>query len=69
MAVAKVSEIKASSSKSFEDAAQQGINRSVKTLRNIKSAWIKDFEVKVNEEGKIYEYRVLMKVTFILEEK
>ena len=65
MSVAKVSEITASSAKSFEDAIQQGISRATKTLENVQSAWVKDQEVAV-EGGKITEYRVRMKVTFIL---
>jgi dodecin len=67
MSVAKVTEIKVSSPNSFEDAIQEGINRANKTLKNVKSAWIKDFEVEVDDKGKISEYRILMKVTFILE--
>ena len=66
MSVAKISEIKASSEKSFEDAIQQGITRANKTLKNVKSAWVKDFEVMVDEDGQISEYRVLMKVAFVL---
>ena len=66
MAVARVTEIKSSSSKSFDDAIRKGINRANKTLENVKSAWIQDQEVKVAEDGDIAEYRVLMKVTFIL---
>ena len=66
MSVAKVTEIKVSSPKSFDDAIQEGITRANKTLKNVKSAWIKDFEVIVDDEGKIAEYRILMKVTFIL---
>jgi dodecin len=65
MSVAKVSEITASSSISFEDAVQQGINRATKTLEHVQSAWIQDQEVEV-ENGKIKAYRVRMKVTFIL---
>ncbi len=68
MTVSKVSEIKASSSKSFDDAILQGITRANKTLRNVKSSWIKDFEVMVDDGGQIAEYRVLMKVTFIIED-
>ncbi len=68
MAIAKISEVKASSSKSFDDAIQQGIIRANKTLRNVKSAWMKDFEVLADSEGKITEYRVLMKVTFIIDD-
>ena len=66
MSVAKITEIKASSSNSFDDAIQEGITRANKTLKNIKSAWIKDFEAMVDEDGKISEYRVLMRVTFVL---
>jgi dodecin len=65
MAVAKVTEITSSSTKSFEDAVRMGIARAEKTLENIKSAWIQEQKVKV-ERGKITEYRVNMKVTFIL---
>jgi dodecin len=67
MTVVKVSEIKASSPLSFEDAVKEGISRASKTIRNIKSAWVKEFEVKVDDNGKISEFRVLMKLTFILE--
>lgn len=66
MSVAKVSEIKVSSTKSFDDAIKEGIARANKTLKNVKSAWVKDFEVSVDEKGQISEYRVLLKVTFIL---
>jgi len=65
MSVAKVIEITADSKKSFEDAIQQGIKRAGTTVKNIKSAWLKDQQVFV-EKGKIVSYRVNMKVTFIL---
>lgn len=65
MSVAKVTEIIASSDKSFEDAIQQGVARASKTLKNISSAWVKDQNVLVND-GKVTEYRVVMKVTFVL---
>ena len=65
MSVAKVTEITASSTKSFEDAIQAGITRAAKTLDNVQSAWIQDHEVVV-KGGKISEYKVRMKVTFIL---
>ena len=68
MSVAKVTEIKVSSPKSFDDAIQEGITRANKTLKNVKSAWVKDFEVIVDNDGKIAEYRVLMRTTFILED-
>jgi flavin-binding protein dodecin len=65
MAIAKVSEIIASSNKSFEDAIQQGIQRANKTLEQVKGAWIKDQKVVV-ENGKVVEYRVVMRITFVL---
>ncbi|HLA11013.1 MAG TPA: dodecin family protein [Pyrinomonadaceae bacterium] len=65
MSIAKVSEITASSTKSFEDAIQTGISRASKTLENVQSAWIKDQEVMV-EDGKITGYKVRMKITFVL---
>ncbi len=67
MSVARVTEIKASSPKSFEDAIQSGVSRASKTLKNVKSAWIENQEVLVDDKGKVTEYRVQMKVTFILE--
>ena len=67
MSIAKVSEIISSSSKSFEDAVQEGIKRANKTLESVSGAWIKDQKVKV-EKGKITEYRVIMSVTFVLKE-
>jgi len=66
MSVAKVTEIKVSSPKSFDDAIREGIVRANKTLKNVKSAWVKDLEVEVDDKGNISEYRVLMRVTFIL---
>ncbi len=65
MSVAKVTEITASSTKSFDDAMQAGIARAAKTLDNVQSAWIQDHEVAI-KDGKITEYRVRMKLTFIL---
>lgn len=67
MSVAKVSEISATSSKSFEDAIQAGLARAGKTLRNVRSAWIKEQTVRVNN-GKISEYQVNMMVTFVLDD-
>jgi dodecin len=68
MSVAKITEIKVTSTTSFDDAIKEGIARAKKTLKNVKSAWISDYEVIVDNDGKIAGYRVLMKVTFILEE-
>ncbi len=65
MSVARVTEIIASSTKSFEDAVKNGIKRANETLDNIEGAWVQDQKV-VCENGKISEFRVIMKVTFIL---
>jgi flavin-binding protein dodecin len=67
MAIAKVSEISATSSKSFEDAVTQGLARANKTLRNIRSAWIKEQQVRVTD-GAITEYQVNMMVTFVIDD-
>ncbi len=67
MSVAKITEIQSSSTKSFEDAIKAGIKRADSTLRNVTGAWVKDQKVKVSK-GKITEYRVIMKVTFILDD-
>jgi dodecin len=67
MSVARVTEITSSSEKSFKDALENGIKRATKTLKHVTGAWIADQEVVV-DGGKITEYRVRMKVTFVLEE-
>jgi flavin-binding protein dodecin len=67
MSVVKVTEIGASSPESFEDAIKNGIKRANKTLKNVKSAWIKEQEVVV-KNGAVKEFRVFMKVTFVLED-
>ncbi len=66
MSVARVTEIIASSTKSFDDAVEQGVKRSAQTLKNVQSAWVKDQNVMI-KDGNITEYRVVLKVTFILE--
>ncbi len=65
MAVAKVSEIIASSTKSFDDAVVVGIERANKKLKNVRAAWVKSQKAIV-DKGKITEYRVTLKVTFVL---
>ncbi len=67
MSVAKVSEISATSPKSFEDAIQQGLTRAATTLRNIRAAWIKEQHVRC-DKGRIAEYQVNMMVTFVLDD-
>ncbi len=65
MSVAKVIEISSASSQSFEDAIEKGIARATETVENVRGAWVKEQQVKV-ENGRITEYRVDMKVTFVL---
>jgi len=67
MSVAKVSEISATSSTSFEDALKQGIARANKTLRNVRSAWVKEQQVRVSG-GSIAEYQVNIMVTFVIDD-
>jgi len=67
MSVAKVSEISATSTKSFEDAIQLGLDRANKTLRNIRGAWIKEQHVRC-DKGRVTEYQVNMMVTFVLDD-
>lgn len=66
MSVARVTEIIASSPKSFDDAIKVGVKRATKTLKNVKGAWVKSQKVVVNK-NKIVEYRVNLDVTFILD--
>jgi len=67
MAVARITEIISGSTKSFQDAVENGIERANKTLKNVEGAWVKDQSV-ILDNGKIKEYRVVMKVTFILKD-
>ena len=66
MAVARVTEIKSGSKKGFDDAMKAGLTRARKTLKNVRSAWIKDQEIVLDDNGRIKEYRVSMMVTFVL---
>ena len=68
MSIARVTEIKSSSKKSFDDAIKSGLARAEKTLTKVRSAWIENQEVLLDDKGLISEYRVQMKVTFVLEE-
>lgn len=67
MSVARITEISASSNKSFDDAVRTGVARAAKTLKNVTGAWVKDQELSI-KDGKITEYRVKLKITFVLEE-
>ena len=66
MSVAKITEISSSSTTSFDDAIKTGIARASKTLKNVQGAWVSEQKVVVND-GAVTEYRVNMKVTFVLE--
>lgn len=67
MSVARVTEISSTSATSFEDAIKSGLNRANETLRNVRSAWIKEQHVRVID-GSISEYQVNMLVTFVLDD-
>jgi len=68
MAISRTTEIKSSSAVSFDDAMKKGIARARKTLNNVRGAWIENQEVLVDAEGHVTEYRIQMKITFILED-
>jgi flavin-binding protein dodecin len=67
MSVARVTEISATSSESFEDAVNEGVRRATSTLRGVEGAWVKDMNVLI-EDGNITGYKVNMAVTFLLED-
>ena len=67
MTIARVTEVISSSSVSFDDAINVGIERAALTLHNIRGAWVQDQKVTV-ENGKVSEYRVTLKITFVLNE-
>ena len=67
MSIARVTEISSNSDESFEDAIQQGVARATETLHGIRSAWVKEQEVEI-KNGNIASYKVIMKITFVLDE-
>ena len=67
MPIAKVIEISSTSTKSFEDAITSGVSRAGKTVKDVNGAWVKSMKVDI-DNGKIVNYRVVMKVTFVLQE-
>ena len=69
MSISRTTEIKSSSPTSFDDAIKKGIARANKTLKNVRGAWIGNQELVIDAKGKISEYRVQMKITFILEDE
>lgn len=67
MSVARITEISATSSTSFEDAIQTGLSRAAQTLRNVEGAWVKEQRVRLND-GQIVDYVVNLQVTFVLDD-
>ena len=67
MSIARMTEISATSQTSFDDAIKDGVDRANRTLRNLESAWVKDYELMLNN-GQITQYKVKLKVTFVLDE-
>jgi flavin-binding protein dodecin len=67
MSVAKVTEIISSSEKSFDDAINKGVKRACKTLQNVTGAWVQDQKMVI-KDGKVAEYRVDLKITFVLKD-
>ena len=67
MSIARITEISSTSKKSFEDAIQSGVSRATQTLRNVRSAWVKEQQISI-EDGKIAEYQVNLMITFVLDD-
>ena len=68
MSVARVTEIISSSTESFEDAVRQGVKRASQTLKNVRGAWVDGQKVECDSHGHVKEFRVILKVTFVLED-
>jgi flavin-binding protein dodecin len=66
-AVAKIIEVSASSPKGLEDAVQSGISKVAKTVSAVQGAWIGDIKVRTAPDGKITDWRVRMRISFIVE--
>lgn len=67
MSIARITEISSTSTKSFEDAIQSGVARATKTIRNVRSAWVKEQQIRI-DKGSIVEYQVNLMITFVLDE-
>lgn len=67
MSIARITEISSTSKKSFEDAIQTGVARACRTLRNVRSAWVKEQQIRV-DKNTIVEYQVNLMITFVLDE-
>ncbi|NGX16126.1 dodecin family protein [Wenzhouxiangella sp. XN24] len=68
MSIAKITEISAASTKSFEDAIREGVKRASKTIKHLKSVWVKEQEAVIGDNGELTEFRVIMKLTFVVED-
>jgi len=67
MSIARITEISSTSTKSFEDAIQGAVSRATSTLRNVRSAWVKEQQIKI-DNGSIVEYQVNLMITFVLDD-
>lgn len=67
MSIARITEISSTSTKSFEDAIQTGVSRATETLRNVRSAWVKEQQIRI-DNGSIVEYQVNLMITFVLDD-
>jgi flavin-binding protein dodecin len=67
MSIAKVIELSSSSPKGIEDAVQSGLKKVSQTVKNIRSAWVNDIKVKTSDDGKIVEWRINMRVHFVVD--
>ena len=67
MSIARITEISSTSTKSFEDAIQSAVTRATTTLRNVRSAWVKEQQIRIDND-KIVEYQVNLMITFVLDE-
>ena len=67
MSVAKIIEVNASSKTSMEDAVKAGLKKTAETVKNIKGAWVNEIKVVTDDAGNVYEWRVNLRITFVVE--
>ncbi|WP_300615705.1 dodecin family protein [Dokdonella sp.] len=67
MSVAKIIELNSSSPKGIEDAVQKGLSKASQTVKNIKGAWVNEIKVQTDDDGRVTEWRVNMRVSFVVE--
>lgn len=63
----KIIEISSSSKKGFDDAVQDGLSKVAKTVKNIQGAWVSEQKVRTAPDGKVTEWRVCMRVSFMVD--